>query len=121
MNIIENREIRDKLKKAFPKYFINSDFEIIIHPGRNTYFSLIGIDTEERLIAQMLEWLSREATKSISVISKKYHFAGINSFTGTNFSEGDMEKIYTKLGNSVNHQLTSEFIRSGYDMELLCE
>lgn len=121
MNVIESREIRYKLKQAFPRYFINSNFEVIIHLGRNTYFSLIGIDTEELLIAQILEWLSREATKSGSVASKKYHFAGINSFTGANFSEEDMDKIYCKLGNSVSHELTLKFIRSGYDMELLCD
>jgi hypothetical protein len=30
-----------------------------------------------------------------------------------------MELIYQKLGNSINHDLTIKFVKSGYDMNIL--
>ena len=44
---------------------------------------------------------------------------GINMFLNTDFSKDDIDLIYTYLGNACNHQRTLEFVRSGYDMELL--
>ena len=41
------------------------------------------------------------------------------AFCKTNFSRDDIRIIYTKLGNRVNHKLTLDFIRSGYDMAVL--
>ena len=35
------------------------------------------------------------------------------------FSEADMEVIYEKLGNCIDHELTESFVKSGYDMDLL--
>ena len=119
MNVFENAEIRHRIRAAFPKFFVNGNFEAIIYPARNSYFLLAGVETEEELNAKILEWLSREASKSISRASQKYHMNGINTFLGTDFSQDDMEQIYTYLGNAVNHQKTLRFIRSGYDMAVL--
>ena len=119
MNVFERREIRDKLRLAFPKYFVNSLFEIIIYPARNSYFSLEGVETEEELKCKILEWLSREASKSLSCASQKYHLAGINLFLGTDFTREDMMKIYTYIGNRRNHTKTLCFVQSGYDLSLL--
>ena len=44
---------------------------------------------------------------------------GINKFLGTDFTEGDISIIYQKLGNRVNHNLTVEFVNSGYDLRIL--
>ena len=44
---------------------------------------------------------------------------GINMFLNTDFSKEDIDLIYTYLGNACNHNRTLEFVRSGYDMELL--
>lgn len=119
MSIFENREIRSRLRQAFPKFFVNSNYEIIIYPARNSYFLLADIKTEQELKAKILEWLSREASKSISRQSQKYHIEGINKFLGTNFTLDDMVIIYTYLGNCCNHAKTIRFIESGYDLSVL--
>ena len=117
--VFENDEIRNRFGAAFPKFFINHNLEVIVHPRRNTYFLLKGVETEVDLVAKILEWLSREAAKSVSKESQKYHINGINAFLGTNFSQDDMMQIYTYLGNCCNHKRTLRFIESGYDLSVL--
>ena len=119
--IFENDEIRNRFGAAFPKFFINHNLEVIVHPRRNTYFLLKGVETERDMIAKILEWLSREAAKSVNKESQKYHLHGINDFLGTNFSQDDMMQIYTYLGNCCNHKKTLRFIESGYDLAVLTE
>ncbi len=121
-------EILHKLFQAFPNGNINHNLEFIADPHHrvNSYFCLENCNTEEDVTAKILEWLSREAHKSQHFNSERrnkevhaYHRQGINSFCGTNFTEDDMEEIYTYLGNAVHHQRTLAFIRSGYDMSVL--
>lgn len=119
MSIMENREVRNRLTAAFPKLFINHNYELIIEPKRNTYFSLKGVNTESELNAKILEWLSREAAKSVYPWSQKYHLEGINRFLGTHFSQQDMYEIYSYLGNAVDHEKTLRFLASGYNMDVL--
>ena len=119
MSIFDNREVRNRLCSSFPKCFVNSNFEFIAHPKRNSYFILDGVETELELKAKVIEWLSREATKGGTKSTMKYHLDGINQFLGTNFSRDDMDKIYSHLGNAVNHDKTIRFIESGYDMAVL--
>ena len=117
--IFENEAIRNRFTEAFPKFFINHNLEAIVHPGRNTYFLLSDVHTETDLNCKILEWLSREAAKSVSKQSQKYHLHGINAFLGTSFSQDDMMQIYTYLGNRCNHSRTLRFIESGYDLSVL--
>lgn len=117
--IFENDEIRNRFGAAFPKFFINHNLEVIVHPKRNTYFLLKGVETEGDLIAKILEWLSREAAKSVSKESQKYHLDGINKFLSTNFSQEDMMQIYTYLGNACNHRKTLLFMMSGFNLDVL--
>lgn len=119
--IFENESIRNRFTAAFPKFFINHNLEAIVHPRRNTYFLLTDVNTETDLIAKILEWLSREAAKSVTKESQKYHLTGINAFLGTDFSRDDMMQIYTYLGNRCNHSLTLRFIESGYNLSVLTE
>lgn len=119
MNVYENEDLRGRITRAFPKMFVNRQFEAIIYPKRNSYFLLSGVETEEQLIAKVLEWLSREACKSISPASQRYHLDGINAFLGTSFTQEDVRKIYQHLGNCINHDLTLRFIQSGYDLNIL--
>ncbi len=119
MNVYENEDLRGRLTRAFPKMYVNRQFEAIIYPARNSYFLLTGVETEEQLNAKVLEWLSREASKSLSRASQRYHLDGINAFLGTSFTQEDMIRIYTKLGNAINHNLTLAFIRSGYDFRAI--
>lgn len=121
MNVFACKDIRDRLSAAFPLLFVNRQNELIVHPKRNTYFRLDGVEDERELKAKILEWLSREAAKSISRQSQRYHLNGINSFLSTDFTEEEMYEIYTYLGNGVNHEKTLRFIDSGYDLNVLQE
>lgn len=121
MSVFDNAEIRNRLVMAFPRLFVNRYNELIIHPKRNTYFRLDGVETERDLKAKILEWLSREACKSISPESQRYHLNGINIFLGTNFTKAEMYEIYTHLGNAVKHEKTLRFIDSGFDLVVLKE
>ena len=119
--IFENEDIRNRFGEAFPKFYINHNLECIVHPRRNTYFLLKDVNTEGELVAKILEWLSREAAKSVSRESQKYHLEGINTFLGTNFSQEDMMQIYTYLGNACNHRKTILFMLSGFNLDVLTE
>jgi len=119
MSVYDNIEIRQRLSLAFPLLFVNRQNELITHPKRNTYFRLDGVETERDLKAKILEWLSREAAKSISRQSQAYHLNGINRFLGTDFTKEEMYEIYTFIGNCVNHKKTLRFIDSGYDLSVL--
>lgn len=121
MSVFDNAEIRNRLAMAFPLLFVNRQNELIIHPRRNTYFRLDGVESERELKAKILEWLSREAAKSIYKWSQLYHLDGINSFLETDFTQEEMYEIYTYLGNAVNHEKTLRFIDSGYDLRILME
>lgn len=114
-----NIDLSKKLGSAFGKSYINDEFEIIIYPRNNTYFRLEDCNTEEDVIAKILEWCSRDACKETSRQCQQYLQDGIAKFIGKTFTTDDMMRIYTEMGNCVNHELTLRFIRSGYDMNLL--
>lgn len=121
-----NSIITKKLNHAFPNSFINTNLEFIAHKKANEYFRLEDCETEFDVQCKVLEWLSRGAYKSCPFNSdlknERFHIFmlnGINDFLGTQFTEDDMETIYTYLGNRVNHALTVEFVNSDYDMAVL--
>lgn len=125
-----NKYILNRLFTAFPNAIINGNFEFVAEPHIrvNSYFRLEDCETEVDVEAKLLEWLSREAHKSLhfdadwrNKMNWRYHLNGINSFLGTNFNLFDMNKIYTYLGNRCNHEKTLRFIRSGYSMEVLTD
>ena len=113
---------RKKLLISFPGSYINSRDEFIAHPRTNQYFLLADCVTAEDIQAKVLEWLSRAAFKTSPYSQEwrndRFHNAmrtSINAFLGTAFTEEDMETIYCKLGNRINHELTMDFILTGYD------
>lgn len=125
--MVEQKVLND-LFAAFPDAIMNHNLEFVADPHRrvNSYFRLDNCETRIDAIAKVLECLSRDAYKSEHFNADwrnkqvhEYHLAGINQFCGTSFTMGDMEDIYTYLGNGVNHQKTLTFIRSGFDMEVL--
>lgn len=120
--------ITKKLYHAFPRSFINTNLEFIAHKQANEYFCLEDCETEFDVKCKVLEWLSRAAYKSCpfntDLKNERFHnfmLNGINDFLGTDFTDEDMETIYTYLGNRVNHALTVQFINSGYDMAVFAE
>lgn len=115
-----------RLMRAFPGSFINHSLEFIAHRYSNTYFALADCNNDVDVKCKVLEWFSRPAHKSqpysTGAGNRKFHkfmLDGINAFLHTDFTEEDMALIYQKLGNRVRHNLTVEFVNSGYDMELL--
>ena len=118
--------VTKKLASAFPKSFINSALEFIAHEEANEWFRLEDCDNEFDVKCKVLEWLSRGAYKTCpfnsNIKNKKFHnfmLNGINDFLGTDFTESNIEEIYTYLGNRCNHEKTVRFIESNYDMSIL--
>ena len=119
-------EIVQRLMNCFNNSFINQNGEFIAHRKANEYFILRTCKTELDVKCKVLEWFSRSAYKTLPYgMSKKdiefhkFMLNGINKFLGTEFTESDIETIYTYLGNACHHSLTIEFIESGYDMSIL--
>lgn len=117
--------VTKKLSAAFPGSFINAALEFIAHKEANSYFRLEDCESEFDVKCKVLEWLSRDAYKtcpfSSDVKNKRLHsfiLNGINTFLGTNFTSGDMEIIYQKLGNRVCHLLTEKFVKNEYDISI---
>lgn len=115
-----------KTMTEFPKSFINHLNELILIPDFNVYFGLNDVDAETDLYCKMCEWFSRDCCKAARYSQgwrlKSYwqkntdHF---NAICGTEFTIEDMAVIYQRLGNSVNHSLTVEFVESGFDIMVL--
>lgn len=105
-------ETVDKLLQAFPGGHVSVSGQFIAY--KNQYgFSLSTCESLLDVKCKTLEWLSRNACDS------EIYREGINTFLGTNFSADEMEKIYTYLGNGINHNKTIAFIVSGYDFSIL--
>lgn len=117
------------LARSFPKGgWITANGEFIANTRTNAYFNLLNCDTTIDVYCKVLEWLSRDCFKtqpySTDGKNAKYHqemLASVNDFLCTQFTEDDMEIIYHKLGNAVNHKLTLRFVLSDYDMSVLDE
>ena len=121
-------ETAKRLMACWDNSFINRDGEFIAHKQSNTYLIFENCETMEDLQCKVLEWFSRAAYKTEPYYTdrsnEKFHrlmLDGINEFLGTAFDFRDMDLIYTYLGNAVHHDLTVEFVRSGYNMEVLRE
>lgn len=125
-----SQKVLNDLFGAFPDAILNRNLEFVADPHRrvNSYFRLDNCETRTDVICKVLEYLSREAFKSMHFNAKwrnaqvhDYHLQGINTFCGTEFSVEDIELVYTYLGNGVNRQKALAFINSGYDLGILKE
>lgn len=121
-------DLIQRLMNCFPNSFINHNGEFIAHRKANVYFILKDCRDELDVKCKVLEWFSRATHKTCpyetdrnNKVFREFMLNGVNQFLGTSFSEGDMEEIYTYLGNACNHQKTVSFILSGYDMSILKE
>lgn len=120
------QKIIERLMWCFPRSFVNASNEFIAHRRANEYFRLDNCKNEIDVKCKVLEWFSRGAYKTEPYYSyyknNEFHefmLSGINEFLDTEFTEEDMEVIYTYLGNACNHEKTIRFIESGYDMTVL--
>ena len=120
-------EISKKLMRCFPNSFINYMGEFVAHREANEYFILDNCKDELEVKCKVLAWFSRGAHKTAPFgerKNKEFHkfmLDGINKFLNTNFTEEDMDLIYTYLGNDCNRKLCEDFVNSGFDMNILRE
>lgn len=105
--------------QVFPKSFINHSNEIILEPRNNVYFRLEDVKTELDFKCKMFAWVSRPIAKSLNKYWSPKVLNSFNRLLNTNFSKDEMHKVYDRLGNDVNRQLTTRFIESNYDLSLL--
>lgn len=105
--------------QIFPKSFINNSNEIILEPRNNVYFRLDGVNSELDFKCKMFAWLSRPIAKGLNKYWSPKVLNGFNRLLNTNFTKEDMYKIYDRLGNDVNRELTIRFIKSNYDLSIL--
>ena len=115
-----------KVMKHFNGSYINPRGELIISDRGNVYFAAIDCKNKKDVICKLLEWCSRPIAKGEPYATNKRNIewrmsllCGYNSYLGTNFTQEDMCWIYDKLGNAINHELTLEFIHSGFDLSLV--
>ena len=115
-----------KVMKFFYGSYVNSCGELIISDRGNVYFTATDCNTKEDVICKLLEWCSRPIAKGMPYSTNKRNnewrnslLCGYNNYLGTNFTQEDVYWIYDKLGNAVNHELTLEFIHSGFDLSLV--
>ena len=109
-----------------PGSFINDREEFIAHPRTNQYFILWDCKTVEAVEAKVLEYLSRAAFKTAPYSqewrNRRFHefmLSGVNAFLDTDFSEEDMELIYTYMGSGIKRGLTLAFIDHDMSMKWL--
>ena len=119
-----------KLLRCYPRSIINPAGEFIAVNDRssNDFFRLIDCSTEDDLKCKVLEFFSRPAYKTEPYNSQRknaeYHadmLIGLNRCLETNFSPGQIESLYSYVGNRCNHARTVRFVASGYDMNVLVD
>ncbi|MBR5022381.1 MAG: hypothetical protein IKY18_04185 [Oscillospiraceae bacterium] len=127
----EVEEMVDLLRRCFPDSWINYFNDFIAHRGANRHYGaacckLGQCETEEDVIAAALEMLTIDCCKSAPFETpeanrnfRRYMLKGMNKLLGKAFTEKQYLGIYTCIGNGINHQLTIDFIRSGYDLKVL--
>lgn len=122
-----NRTILRDLERVFIEGYYNKECgEFICYPETNLYFELNDKMDRNDIACEILEWLSRDATKAKPYDSKRCNLGYnsiilgyINKYLGTHFTYNQMETIYEFLGNAINHEKTLEFVTSGYNFDCL--
>lgn len=114
------------LMNVFEESFINRLNELILIPKTNLYICLDDVHNETELKYKIIEFCSRDASKAMPYKTerrnKKYQSKvreKINIYLNANFTADDMDLIYTKLGNRINHELTIIFVNNNYDLKVL--
>ena len=114
--------------QIFPKSFINRNNEIILIPRFNAYvcIALDNVETDDDFKVELCERFSRDccclSRYSNWKIQEQYYRDNTNAFNqicGTNFTVEQMQFIYTYLGNGIKHELTKEFVKSGFDISVI--
>lgn len=122
--IFEDSFINDKLEFIAILYYVDDDCN---KEFANLYFNIkVDCNSSLDVKCKVLEWFSRDCYKAKisnkSYVNNNYHnyvLQMVNQYLHTNFTQEDMELIYTKIGNGIRRKLCVEFINSGYNLEIL--
>lgn len=124
MNNLTNK-IQETMKH-FKNSYINNNLEVILLPKTNGYFAIKNCKNEIDINCKILENISRDCFKTQHYSRLKYNknmwnenLMALNNALKTDFSQQDIELIYNKLGNGINHELTKKFVESNFDIEVL--
>lgn len=124
VEIDNERQVKKMLNKAFGfkefEMFINNGNKLIVVSNINAYFSLDDVKNELDFKCKIIECLSYYT--SINHWNRYWSpkmIKFINYMLDTDFNKEEMQLIYRKLGNGINHQLTIKFIRNGYNLKVL--
>ena len=100
--------------------------EVIVHKPTNTYVRLTDSKDVTGIKRCVIEQLSRPVSKGIPYKTEQrnkqfraFLLASLNRFLNTDFSQEDMEYIYTHLGNGIRRKTATQFVENGFDMEWL--
>ena len=115
-----------KVMNIFYGSFINHNNELILIPKTNLCFYLGNVNTVSEVKYKLLEWCSKSCFKAMpyryAKKNREYQddiLRKVNECLDMEFTREQMELIYTKLGNCINHELTMKFVNSGYDFKVL--
>ena len=99
---------------------------MILLPKTNGYFAIKNCRNEVDIKCKILENISRDCFKTQHYSRLKdnkkmwqENLIALNNALKTDFSQQDIELIYNKLGNGINHKLTKKFVESDFNMEVL--
>ena len=114
------------IMKHFKNSYINNNLEVILLPKTNGYFAIKNCRNEVDIKCKILENISRDCFKTQHYSRLKdnkkmwqENLIALNNALKTDFSQQDIELIYNKLGNGINHKLTKKFVESDFNMEVL--
>ena len=110
-----------KVEDCFPQTFINGNNELILHKRDNIYFRIDNIESELDFDCKVLAYCSRPASKSLYRSSKVYFKMGLETYFDREFTQYQLDLIYTYLGNDIRRWLCRTFINQGFDYKLLEE
>lgn len=116
-----------KLMECFPGSCITSEGFLSLNKKHSGFF-VKDLESADDIKYKLLAWVSRDACKTQFYQQRIRDIRlwaevrdSMNEYLGTHFSQEDMMKIYTRIGNDVNRKLGKAFIQSGYDMTMLEE
>ncbi len=112
-------EMIKRLMVAYPQSTINESGEFCTQ--FDNYFSLDSCADSSEVECKVLEWFSRPAYRGGTSKSRSYMRGGLETFFDREFSDREIERIYTHLGNSISRERTKRYIASGFDISVLSE
>lgn len=115
-----------KLMGFFPNAFVTRFMEVVLSKKGNVYFKCKEGMTREEILCAICEWVSRDVAKGEPYGNDNWNrlwrdslALRLSAYIGKVILPADWYMIYDRLGNRINHNLTTKFVESGFDMAVL--